>query len=250
MSSKPKESIDSHKDHRKRLRQRFEKDGLAGFSDYEVIELLLTLSKEQVDCKPAGKQAIKQFHSVRGVLDAPTRNLEQIHGIGRKSVFVIKLVRALAEYYYGERMHQDGSALGNSQAVVDYLKVTMGALDREAFRVVYLNAQHVPKTVEILFEGTLTSSVVYPREVFRKALDHNAASVILAHNHPSGSIEPSEHDRQITRDMILAAEFLGVGILDHIIIGANSHFSFADHGLMREYRKQAMEFHESRRKQP
>ncbi len=182
------------------------------------------------------------------MLDASPKTLQEVQGIGEMSVFVIKLTRALAEHYHGERMHQDTSPLGTSQAVVDYLEVSMGALDRETFRVVYLDAQNKPRAVEILFEGTLTSSVVYPREIFKRALDHKAASIILAHNHPSGCIEPSDHDRQITRDLILTASFLDVRVLDHIIVGANSHFSFADHGLMQEYRRQATAFHESRRR--
>ncbi len=249
MSGKPIEVDDSRKQHRQRLRERFAKDGLSGFHNYEVIELLLTLVKEQRDCKTEGKEAIKRFGSVRGVLDASPEELRQVRGIGDMSVFVIKLARALAELYYGERMWRGESHLSNSQAVVDYLKVAMGALDRETFRVVYLDAQHRPKGVETLFEGTLTSSVVYPREVFRKALERNAHAVILAHNHPSGSIDPSEHDRQITREMITASALIDVGVLDHIIVGANSHFSFADRGLIREYRLQASDFHQRLRGQ-
>lgn len=248
VSGKPVRVEDSRRKHRQRLRERFAKDGLSGFHNYEVIELLLTLAKEQQDCKPAGKEAIKRFGSVRGVLDASPDDLKQVYGIGDMSVFVIKLARALVEVYYGERMRDGEPQLGNSRAVVDYLTVTMGSLDRETFRVVYLDAQHRPKVVETLFEGTLTSSAVYPREIFRKALEHNADAVILAHNHPSGCIDPSEHDRQITREMITASALLGVRVLDHIIVGANSHFSFADHGLMREYGMQARDFHERLRR--
>lgn len=249
MSGKPVQVEDSRRQHRRRLRERFAKDGLSGFHNYEVIELLLTLVKEQRDCKTEGKEAIKRFGSVRGILDASPDDLRQVRGIGDMSVFVIKLTRALVELYYGERMRDGEPQLGNSQAVVDYLKVAMGALDRETFRVVYLDAQHRPKAVETLFEGTLTSSVVYPREVFRKALEHNSDAVILAHNHPSGCVDPSQHDRQITREMITASALLGVRVLDHIIVGANSHFSFADHGLIREYGMQASSFHERLRRE-
>ena len=101
--------------------------------------------------------------------------------------------------------------------------------------------------VETLFEGTLTSSVVYPREVFKKAIEHGAAAIILAHNHPSGCVEPSIEDRRITSDLVLAAGYIGVRVLDHIVVGADLHFSFADQGLMNEYHKNAADFHESRR---
>jgi len=234
--------------HRGRLRERFDADGLSGFHKYEVIELLLTLARPRGDCKDIAKRAIDRFKSVRGVLDASPTELKEIVGVGEVSACTIKFVRALAVYYYGERLEQDTAPLVNSQAVVDYFRVSMGALDRELFRVVYLDAQNRPQGYETLFEGTLTSSVVYPREVFKKALEHNAAAIIFAHNHPSGCIEPSENDRQITRDLVLAADFMGVRVLDHIIVGVNEHYSFADHGLMQEYRKQAMDFQESRRR--
>jgi len=241
---KPEQSREGH---RERLRQRFDKDGLAGFNDYEVIELLLTLARERGDVKPQGKAAIERFKSVRGVLDASRDDLETIAGIGKASSFAIKLVRALAEYYYGERLKPGASPLTNSREVVDYLRVHMGSLDRETFLVVYLDAQNRPRAVPVtLFEGTLTSSVVYPREIIRRALIHNAASMIFAHNHPSGCVEPSGHDRDITRELILAASFMDVRVLDHIIVGADSHYSFADHGLIREYSKQAADFQESR----
>jgi DNA repair protein RadC len=241
---------ESRKGHRARLRQRFEKDGLSGFNNYEVVELLLTLALPRCDCKESAKSAIKKFGSVRGVLEASPEALKELDGVGPVSASTIKLIRAIAEYYYHERMLQDKSPLGNSKAVVDHLKLNMRTLDRECFSVVYLDAQNNATAAETLFEGTLTSSVVYPREVFKKALDRKAVSVIFAHNHPSGCIEPSENDRQITRDLVLAANLVDVRVLDHIIVGVNEHYSFADHGLMQEYRKQAMDFQESRRRLP
>ena len=234
--------------HRERLRERFGKSGLSGFNNYEVVELLLTLARPRGDCKDIAKRAIDRFKSVRGVLDASPGELQEIAGIGEISSSTIKFVRALVEYYYHEQALPRGEPLGNSQAVVDYFRVSMGPLDRERFRVVFLDAQNRPLGDETLFEGTLTSSVVYPREVFKKALERKAASIIFAHNHPSGCIEPSENDRQITRDLVLAASYMDVRVFDHVIVGADKHYSFADHGLMQEYRKQAMDFQESRRR--
>lgn len=197
MSRKRVEVTDSHEDHWKRLRERFSKDGLAGFHDYEVVELLLTLARERGDVKPEGKEAIRRFKSVRGVLDASRKDLETVSGIGPVSSFTIKLVRALAEYYYGEKVKRDAPPLASPREVVDYLRVKMGSLERETFVVVYLDAQNRPTAEPVaLFEGTLTSSAVYPREVLKSALMHHAASMIFAHNHPSGCVEPSEQDRK------------------------------------------------------
>ncbi len=240
----------SREGHRERLRQRFEKNGLSGFNNYEVIEYLLTLAHARGDCKAIAKEAIKRFGSVRGVLEAPPGELKQLDGIGDVSACTIKFTRALALFYLDERVDLEATILGNSQTVVDVLRAEMRDLSRECFWAVYVDAQNRKRTVETLFEGTLTSSAVYPREVFKKALENNASSVIFAHNHPSGCIDPSEQDRQITRDLVLAASYMDIKVLDHIIVGANDHYSFADHGLMLEYRRQANEFHESRRRLP
>ncbi|MBN1856114.1 MAG: DNA repair protein RadC [Dehalococcoidia bacterium] len=248
MSGKQRDVAASQKNHRERLRQRFDKDGLNGFHDYEVIEVLLTFSIPRSNCKDMGKDAVNAFGGVRGVLDAPEEDLKSIVGLGPRSAFTVRFVRALVDRYFHEGMVRGEYTVGNPGSLVDYLKVTMGIEERESFAVVYLNAQNCPTTVETLFEGTLTSSVVYPREVLRKVLERNAASIIFVHNHPSGCVEPSEDDRTITRDLVLAASLMDIRILDHIIIGADSHFSFADHGLMREYAKEAQEFHESRRR--
>jgi DNA repair protein RadC len=236
--------------HRQRLRQRFEGDGLTGFLAYEVIEYLLTLSRARGDCKAIAKSAVKRFGSVRGVLDASVEDLKEIEGIGVVTAHTIKFTKALAKYYYHEHALPKGEPLTSSKKVVDCLKVSMGSLDRESFWALYLDAQNRPTAETTLFEGTLTSSVVYPREVLRVALESGAASVIFAHNHPSGCVEPSEQDRQITRDLVLAASYMDVRVLDHVIVGVNEHYSFADHGLMQEYRKQAMDFQESRRRMP
>jgi len=211
-----------------------------------VVELLLTLTRAQGDCKEIGKEAIRTFGSVRAVLDAPIEKLVTVSGIKETTAKKIKVIQALVGYYYGERMKQDTPLLGSPKAVVDYLRVKMRAGDRESFHAVYLDAQN--HAVEVtLFEGTLTSSAVYPREVLKQALEHNAASIIFAHNHPSGCVEPSANDRDITRELVLAANLMGLQVLDHIIVGADAYFSFADNGLIREYTRQAADFQESRR---
>jgi len=247
VSGKRNNGRDSHKGHRERLRRRFSKNGFSGFNDYEVVELLLTLVHVQRDTKEIGKDLIRTFGSVRGILDATPRELRQIPGIGPASAVMIKVMRALAEYYLEERALGIHAPLTDSRAVADYLRLAMGNLDREQFRVVYMDAQNRPITNEALFEGTLTSSVVYPREVFKRAFDHGAASIILAHNHPSGCVDPSAEDRRITSDLVLAADYMDMHVLDHIVVGADEHFSFADHGLMEEYRRKAMDFRDSRR---
>ena len=220
--------------HRQRLREKFKQSGLAAFLDYEIIELLLTLGTNRKDCKRQAKQAIEKFKTLRGVLEAPPEELQQIKGISPYNTFVIKWVQELAREYLKEQI-LDKPFCKSSKEVFDYLSLSMRDLKKERFKVMFLNAQNQVIEVEDVFEGTLTASAVYPREIIEKAIKHNAASLIFAHNHPSGNPEPSDNDKQITKDLVFAGNIMQIKVLDHIIIGDNSYFSFADKGLIEEY---------------
>jgi len=220
--------------HRGRLREKFNKSGLAAFLDYEIIELLLTLGGTRGDCKPQAKEAIERFKTLRGVLAASSAELQEIKGIGPANAFAIKLIQELSQKFLKEQI-LDKPYCKSSKEVFDYLYLSMRDLKKELFKVMFVNAQNQVIEVEDVFEGTLTASAVYPREIVEKAIKHNAASLIFAHNHPSGNPEPSDNDKQITRDLVFAGNIMQIKVLDHIIIGDNSYFSFADKGLIEEY---------------
>lgn len=220
--------------HRKRLREKFNKSGLKGFHDYEIIELLLTLGSPRKDCKPQAKEAIRRFKTLRGVLEAPPQELQKIDGIGPHNAFGIKLVQEVAREFLKERI-LDKPICKSSKEVFDYLYYSMRDLKKEKFKVLFLNSQNQVIEVEDLFEGTLAASSVYPREIIESALKSNAASLIFAHNHPSGNPEPSGSDKEITRDLVFAGSIMQIKVLDHIIVGENKYFSFADEGLIEEY---------------
>lgn len=131
------------------------------------------------------------------------------------------------------RMTVPGCALSSPDVVRDFLLLQMAGLDREVFGVVFLNAQHQVMAFEVMFQGTLTQTSVYPREVLRAALKHNAAAVILAHNHPSGCVEPSRADDLLTRTLKSALAVVDVKVLDHFVIGHGSAYSFAEHNRLR-----------------
>ena len=226
--------IDSHKGHRKRLREKFLKSGLAGFHDYEIVELLLSLGTPRRDCKQSAKEAIQRFKTLRGVLEAPLGELQQIDGIGPHSAFGIKLVQEVAREFLKAKI-LDKPFYKSSQEVFDYLYHSMRGLGKEVFKVIYLNSQNqVIETVD-LSEGTVNSSSVAPREVVEGALKYNAVSLIFVHNHPSGNPEPSNNDKELTRDLVYAGKIMRIKVLDHIIIGDNRYFSFAGDGLLEEY---------------
>ncbi len=226
------------KGHRKRLRDKFLGSGLTGFHDYEVVELLLTLATPRKDCKDAAKAAMRQFKTLQGVLEASPKALCEVPGIGPKNLFGIKLIKAVADRYLEKRLlHRN--ALNNSKELFEYLNHSIRDRARECFNVVFLDAKNKVIATETLFEGTLTASSVYPREVVLAALNHHAAALIFAHNHPSGDPKPSQEDVAITRQLVFACRVVGITVHEHLIIGNNRYFSFADDGdisrMNREY---------------
>ena len=227
-------SKDTHRGHRKRLREKFLKSGLAGFHDYEIVELLLSLGTPRRDCKPLAKETIKKFKTLRGVLEATPQDLQQITGIGAHSAFGIKLVQEVAREYLKAKM-LDKPFYKSSQEVFDYLYHSMRGLKKETFKVIFLNTQNqIIDTVD-LSEGTVNASSVQPREIIEGMIRFNATSLIFVHNHPSGNSEPSSSDRALTRELVFISRILRIKVLDHIIIGDNRYFSFAGEGLIEEY---------------
>lgn len=223
--------------HRQRLRERFLAAGLDGFHDYEVVELLLTLATPRRDCKAAAKAAMARFKSLQGVMEAPAADLQEIPGIGPVNLFGVKFVKAVCERYRVRKLLRT-RPLSNSRELYDYLDTAIRDRHRESFLAVYLDAKNRVIGVETLFEGTLTQSAVYPREVVLAALKHNAAAMIFAHNHPSGDPQPSAEDMAITRRLIWAAGLLGITVHEHIVIGAGRYCSLADNGTIARMRSE------------
>lgn len=219
--------------HRKRLRDKFLKVGLSAFLDYEIVELLLTLGTPRRDCKQQAKAALKKFKGLRGVLDASLEELQQIKGIGPLNAFGIKIFQEISQRYLKEKIVGKTIELKSSKAVFDYLYQSMPKEKKEVFKVLFLDGKNKLIEVEDLFEGSLTSSAVYPREIMKIAIiKYTAAALIFVHNHPSGDPHPSESDKEITKELVSAGEVMEIKVLDHIIIGGNKYFSFADEGLL------------------
>ncbi len=220
--------------HRKRLRDRFIKSGLTGFADYEIVELLLTLGSPRKDCKQPAKEAINRFKTLRGVLEADPKKLQEINGIGPHNAFGLKLVQEVAREFLKEKII-DLPVYQSSQQVFEYLYHSMRDLKKEIFKVLLLSSKNQIMETYDLAEGTVDSSYIELREVMESAIKHNAVSLIFAHNHPSGFPEPSTGDREITRDLVFAAAIMHLKVLDHIIIGNNRYYSFAGEGLISRY---------------
>ncbi len=222
--------------HRRRLREKFLKGGLSGFLDYEIIELLLTLGTPRKDCKLQAREAMNKFRTLRGVLEAPFDELQKIKGIGPHNFFGLKLIQEVSRRFLKERM-MNKPYCHSSKEVFDYLYHTLRDLKKEKFKILFLGPKNQILEEKTIFEGTVDTSAVYPREIIKEALRHNASSLIFVHNHPSGDPSPSMSDRGITKELVFAANFMQLRVLDHIIIGNNRYFSFADEGLIEDYDK-------------
>jgi DNA repair protein RadC len=236
----------SREGHRKRLRERFNQSGLGAFLDYEIVELLLTLGTARKDCKRQAKEAIKRFKSLRGVLEAPPEELQKIKGITAHNIFVIKFMQEIAREFLKEQVLEKPYCR-SSREVFDYLYHSMRDLKKEVFKVMFLDSQNRVVEIEDLFEGTLNASAIYPREIIQSAVKHNAVALIFVHNHPAGNPQPSDNDKQITQDLVFAGNIMQIKVLDHIVIGENRYFSFADAGLIEEYDSEFLNLKEGRR---
>ncbi|SLM27805.1 conserved hypothetical protein [Desulfamplus magnetovallimortis] len=223
--------------HRQRLREKFFQNGLAGFLDYEVVELLLTLNTPRRDCKESAKLLLNRFKTLQGVFEANPEELSRVKGVGPANIFGLKLIKEVADRYLQKKIiHQD--VISNSRDLIDYLRHAIGQRTREVFAGIFLDAKNRVNGLEILFQGTLTMSAVYPREVLIKALEHRAASVIFAHNHPSGDFSPSPEDIAITRRLLFACRHVGITVHEHVITGNSGFYSFADNGYIAEFNRE------------
>ncbi len=210
--------------HRKRLRDRFLQSGLNGFLDYEIVELLLTLGTPMKDCKQMAKESIKKFKGLAGVMNASLVDLQKIKGIGHSNFFGLKLFQAISERLAKEQM-PERITLNSAEAVAKYLQKKIGKEKKEYFVALYLNARNQLIYEETISVGTLNASLVHPREVFKPAIDYLAASIIVAHNHPSGELEASDADIRLTGRLKDSGGLLGIKMSDHLIITNNDYKS-------------------------
>ena len=229
--AKPNEPVNDAKGHRARLRARMLDGGAEALGDHEVVEYLLMTAIPRRDVKPLARTLLKRFGSLAGVFNADSRALAQHPGMGETSAAAIKIV-ALAARRLARQVVRDKPVLGSWQALIDYLHIDMAHLTVERVRVLYLNAQNMLIHDEHVGDGSIDEAAIHPREVIRRALDLGSTALILVHNHPSGSPEPSRADIQITNKIAEAGRLLGIVVHDHVIIGREGHVSLKAKGLI------------------
>jgi DNA repair protein RadC len=217
--------------HRARLRARFLEGGAPALQDYELLELLLTFAIPYSDVKPLAKSLIAHFGSFGQVLDASPDALMDFMGLKEYSACLIHLVKACHGVYLKEEALKR-QRIPSLDVLVDYCRTAMGGLKDEQFRVLYLNSQNEIIAEEILQEGTVNQTVVYPRKILELALKHKAAGLILVHNHPSGNPTPSASDKELTDTVVKASRALNLAVHDHLIISRHGYFSLAEHDML------------------
>ena len=214
-----------------RPREKLLKSGAQALSEAELIAIFLRTGTRGHSALDVARELIKQFGSLRALLTAPQASLCKAPGMGEVRYATLQAALELARRHYLEVM-RSGPALLNPQATRDYLRVRLRDLPHEVFCCLYLDNRHRVIAFEELFRGTLDGASVHPREVVKHALAHNAAALILAHNHPSGVAEPSQADELITRRLKEALNLVEIRVLDHLIVGDSRCESFAERGLL------------------
>lgn len=220
-----------HTGHRKRLRDRFLSVGADGLADYEMLELILFPAKPLGDVKPLAKDLLAKFGSFGKVLLASPAEMLKIEGVNEAAVAAIKVTKAAAEKLLREEV-ASREVIKSWTQLLDYLRLHIGHNQNEVFHILFLNGKLELIADEQQQKGTINHTPVYPREVVKRALELGAASLILAHNHPTGDVSPSKADIDVTKQIVEAAKPLGISVHDHVIIGDKAHFSFKAKGII------------------
>ena len=214
-----------------RPREKLLSRGAAALSDAELLALLLRSGIQGKNVLQLAQELVDRFGGVAGLLHTPAESLKTVKGLGPAKRAELVAVLELARRALAQQLTQK-PLFNTPQAVRDYLQLQLGGLHHEVFAVLFLDSQHRLIALEEMFRGTLTQTSVYPREVVKQALTLNASSVVLAHNHPSGTAQPSRADEALTHTLKAALALVDVRVLDHFVVTASQAVSMAELGLV------------------
>ncbi|WP_338969544.1 DNA repair protein RadC [Fusobacterium nucleatum] len=224
--------------HRERIREKFLNNGIDGFAEYEILELLLTYCIPRKDTKPIAKELLNKFKSLDNVFKASFDKLSAIDGLGKNTIAFLKLMGDLPSIIYKDELKnkklvdKETLKILNKDILLKYLRNKIGYEEIEKFYILYLSSSNEVIKFEENSVGTLDRSSVYPREIYKKVINLNAKSLILVHNHPSDNITPSKSDIELTNEIAKGLKNFGALLIEHIIITKNSYFSFLEEGLI------------------
>ena len=208
--------------HRGRLRSRYLKAGGDGFTDYDIIELVLTYAIPRRDVKPVARELLRRFKDVAGIMDADPKEICEIGGMGDNSALLFRIMRDICVRYLENKV-RDIDVISSPEKLINYARMKLAGYSDEVIMVICLNTKN----------HVIDAAVIYPRTIAADALRKKAAGVIIVHNHPSGVTQPSMADREFTRAVFEALKLLDIHLLDHLVVSRSEAFSFKEHRLLR-----------------
>lgn len=212
-------------------RERLLKHGPEVLSDAELLAIFLRVGVAGMNVVDLSRQLLVEFGGLRGLFRATDEALEKVKGLGPAKIATLRAISELSQRQLREKIELE-SFIECSRDVVELLAHKFRDLDQEVFSIVFLNTKHRVLRIEELFRGTIDSASVYPREIVKRALALSSSAIVAVHNHPSGNPEPSREDQRLTHELRDACKLVDVVLLDHIVLGGNDYFSFAEKGMM------------------
>ena len=214
-----------------RPREKLLEQGAGALSDAELLAIFLRVGVVGKSAVDLARDLLTQFGSLNAIFSASESELSHVHGMGASKYVQLQAIFEMSRRALGEQL-QEKNVFESPQQVHDFLVLKLGNLNKEVFLVLFLDAQHRLQATEEMFSGSLMQTSVYPREVVKRAMHHNAAAVIFAHNHPSGVAKQSQADELITKQLKQALALVDVKVLDHFIVAGNQTMSFVERGLL------------------
>ncbi len=209
-------------EHKAELKERFRVSSLESFDDLDVLSLLLSFATHAKDVRPIAKELTRRVGPLKAVMDSTPVELASVEGVAESTAVFFPLLKEVAgAYLLGSLVGRD--VVGSFGDLIDLLHLTLSSERVEKFLAVYIDSENRVKAVEVLHEGTINRTAVYPRKAIELAIAHKAASVIFVHNHPSGDSAPSRADSELATALEAAASTIGLKVKDHIIIAAGGH---------------------------
>ncbi len=217
--------------HRKRLKEKFLNSDPSSVNDYELLELLLFQAVPRRDVKPLAKELLQKFGNFNQLINAEKDKIFAIDEAKEPTYLQLRLLKELLNRIFQSEV-KEKNIISSWSALLDYLKFNMGCLKIEQFRVLFLNKKNILIADEVVASGTIDQTPVYPREIVKKSLFHEAGAIILVHNHPSGNTKPSKSDIDLTTQIINACNMINVTVHDHVIISSDNYYSFKSNMLL------------------
>ena len=216
-----------HANHRSRMRKRFFENSLNGFADHEVLEMLLYYCYPRRDTNEIAHRFIKEYGSLHNLFEADPKDIMNRCNTTESVAVLLSLIPKVANLYFRSRWNKEALVFNDPQTVGEYAISLFVGRTNEVFYIFCLDSGRKLKNISLIAEGTLDETPVYPRQIVSEAMKHQATALVLAHNHPGGTCKPSRKDVESTRQIVEGLRFLGIRILDHIIVAGDRYYSFA-----------------------